>query len=159
MKLDIGSGYIRKEGFKRVDIDPNTNPDFLLWAQKLKGIKDNSIDEITVSHTLEHIPPNETFQTLREWWRVLKPRGKLIITVPDVGAAALMWTKEEIPAEIFEKTVLGSNPTATPYMTHLNIFWELKLHRFLEITGFTTIKGKFSRNPIEMEFTAEKPTC
>ncbi|MFC2150837.1 class I SAM-dependent methyltransferase, partial [Calditrichota bacterium] len=46
----------------------------------LKGLKDESFDFVHTSHTLEHIPDAEL--ALKNWWRVLKPGGFLIIYLP-----------------------------------------------------------------------------
>lgn len=42
--------------------------------------KDNEHDYVFSSHCLEHIP--NPIETIREWWRVIKIGGHLIITVP-----------------------------------------------------------------------------
>jgi 2-polyprenyl-3-methyl-5-hydroxy-6-metoxy-1,4-benzoquinol methylase len=49
-------------------------------AQKLEGIEDSSVDFITSFETLEHIPHPEMF--LLEAFRVLKPNGKILVSVP-----------------------------------------------------------------------------
>jgi len=157
LKLNLGGGYIYIKGFKRVDIDPATQPDFLLDVRDLKTIKTNSVEEIIASHILEHIPPNDTFRTLREWYRVLKPGGRILIIVPDCGWAMRMWVKGRIRDCCLLKTFLGGDPTATPYMLHKNIFWDKRLDRFLIITGYTDIKNISKENSGELKFIAKKP--
>lgn len=50
-------------------------------AQFLASVHDNSLDFIHSSHCLEHlVDPREG---LKNWLRVLKPGGHLIITIPD----------------------------------------------------------------------------
>jgi SAM-dependent methyltransferase len=50
-------------------------------AQFMTGVSDNSVDFVHSSHCLEHlIDPYEGFQN---WFRILRPGGHLIITVPD----------------------------------------------------------------------------
>lgn len=49
-------------------------------AQYLKGLKDESFDYVYSSHTLEHVFDVET--TLKNWYRVLKPNGYLILYIP-----------------------------------------------------------------------------
>jgi len=43
----------------------------------------NSIDEIFTSHTIDHFYRWETLDMLQDWYRMLKPEGKLIIEVAD----------------------------------------------------------------------------
>lgn len=50
-------------------------------AEFLAGVEDESVDFIHSSHCLEHLVDPK--QGLRNWLRVLKPGGHLIITVPD----------------------------------------------------------------------------
>ena len=50
-------------------------------AQKLGGIEDNSQDFLHSSHCLEHL--EDPKKGLLNWFRVVKPGGHLIITVPD----------------------------------------------------------------------------
>lgn len=50
-------------------------------AQFLEGVENNSYDFIHSSHCLEHLlDPHEGLQN---WFRVVKPNGYLVITIPD----------------------------------------------------------------------------
>lgn len=50
-------------------------------AQIMEGIEDGVFDFVHSSHCLEHL--NNPDEGLRNWFRVLKPGGYLIVTVPD----------------------------------------------------------------------------
>lgn len=50
-------------------------------AQYMAGEADESYDFVYSSHTLEHVI--DPAETLRNWWRILKPGGHLVIAVPD----------------------------------------------------------------------------
>ena len=50
-------------------------------AQILQGLQDNEFDFVHSSHCLEHL--NEPSEGLRNWFRVLKPGGHMVFTVPD----------------------------------------------------------------------------
>ncbi len=50
-------------------------------AQFMETVKDNSIDFVHSSHCLEHL--NNPYEGLLNWFRILKPGGHLIVTVPD----------------------------------------------------------------------------
>lgn len=58
MKLNIGSGFKRFDGFLNIDDDVGVNPDFVVCLDD-KNIKlpfeDNSVDEVYAHHILEHI--------------------------------------------------------------------------------------------------------
>lgn len=72
--LDIGCG-----------LDPLINCD--PWdkghgdAQFLEGVKDEEYDFVYSSHCLEHMV--DPWVALWNWWRVLKPGGYLVVSVPD----------------------------------------------------------------------------
>jgi len=81
MKLDLGAGNRKKQGFTTVDNNILVSPDFLVDLNKVPyPFKDNSIDEINACHVLEHL--NEPFTIMKELHRILKPNGKLRIQVP-----------------------------------------------------------------------------
>lgn len=50
-------------------------------AQYLQSLDDNLFDFVHSSHCLEHMV--DPFEALANWFRVLKPGGHLIITIPD----------------------------------------------------------------------------
>ncbi|MGE0800678.1 MAG: methyltransferase domain-containing protein [Lautropia sp.] len=50
-------------------------------AQHMTGVADDSIDFVHSSHCLEHL--REPVEGLKNWFRVVRPGGHLIVTVPD----------------------------------------------------------------------------
>ena len=81
MKLNFGCGEFKKEHFINVDNNPVVHPDLLLDLNKIPyTFEDNSIDRIEADHVLEHL--YEPFIVMREWWRILKPSGLLVVRVP-----------------------------------------------------------------------------
>ncbi|HYL36153.1 MAG TPA: class I SAM-dependent methyltransferase [Bryobacteraceae bacterium] len=50
-------------------------------AQFMQDVPDNHFDFVHSSHCLEHL--DDCFEGLRNWFRILKPGGYLIVTVPD----------------------------------------------------------------------------
>lgn len=72
--LDIGyGGDLVTETAKGWDIEHGD-------AQCLKGLKDETFDFVYSSHTLEDMA--HPAAALRNWWRVLKPGGRLILYLP-----------------------------------------------------------------------------
>lgn len=82
MKINLGSGHKRYDGFLNVDSDPSTKPDFLVDLEKEKlPFKDSSVEEIKAYHILEHIGPN-FFTFLQEIYRVCKNNAVIDVIVP-----------------------------------------------------------------------------
>lgn len=86
LNLHIG-GQEAHPDWKILDIEERPEVDFVGDAANLSQFADESVDSIYASHVLEHFYyglNNELVQTLAEWHRVLKPGGKLYISVPDL---------------------------------------------------------------------------
>jgi len=156
IRLDFGSGYIRRPGFLRVDIDPNIDADIQCDIKNLNQFDKNFANEIICSHTIEHIDRKYLFQILRDFFKILKNHGTLTIITPDTYRVSYDWIHNKINDCCYEKIMLGSDPSATPYMLHKNLFWEKKLRRYLEITGFTNIQRKETNNKYELQLIAKK---
>lgn len=86
MKLNIGAGHTRIEGFLNVDHEKFPETDMVSKADKLDFAKDGSIEEIYASNVLEHYGYPQALDTLKEWARVLISKGKIYISVPDMIA-------------------------------------------------------------------------
>lgn len=81
MKLDIGCGPTRLDGYTRCDYDFRFQPDILMDATKNPWpFKDGSADEIHMSHILEHLP--NPLIAAKEAYRILRFGGKFIVKVP-----------------------------------------------------------------------------
>lgn len=82
MKVNLGSGHKRFEGFVNVDCDPSTNPDFLVDIEtNTLPFEDDTVEEIKAHHIFEHIGPN-FFKFLQEIYRVCKNNAIIDVIVP-----------------------------------------------------------------------------
>lgn len=82
MKINIGSGYKRIEGFLNIDDDPLVEPDYLCNIEKEKlPLADDSVEEIRAHHILEHIGAG-FIPLMQEIYRVGKHGAILDIVVP-----------------------------------------------------------------------------
>jgi predicted SAM-dependent methyltransferase len=80
--LDIGcgDGKIKPDAIG-VDMDESVPANVRMDAKTLPNYSDNSFDFVYSSHCLEDIEDTES--TLREWLRVIKPGGFLVLYMPD----------------------------------------------------------------------------
>lgn len=90
LKLDIGSGGPSGDSsFLGVDaFAEGADVKALMWDLPFD---DNTVDVIFSSQALEHVSKFEVIPTLQEWYRVLKPGGKLQVIVPDLEWALQFW--------------------------------------------------------------------
>ena len=159
LKLNLGSGNDKKEGWVNIDIDWRVKPDLVSDAKNLHIIGDNTSDEIESNHLFEHFTYNEAVEALRNWYRILKPGGKLSIELPDFDRCIEILSERNDPFDWYdhaqnppEKYALGGIygwvPAINPKISEeVNIFqlhkygWTFKTLCFeLEKAGFREIK-------------------
>ncbi len=98
--LHVGCGRTNKwqlKGFAsydwteiRFDIDPDVHPDIEGTLTDMNRVPVASVDAVYSSHSIEHVFPHEVATVFREFYRVLKDDGFVVLTCPDlvsVGAA------------------------------------------------------------------------
>ena len=82
MKLNLGSGYKRINGFLNVDLNRDCKPDYIVDLGKdIWPFEDNSVDGIIVHHVLEHFG-EEFFHVMQEMYRVCKDGAIIDVLVP-----------------------------------------------------------------------------
>lgn len=92
MKLDIGCGIYKREGYSGVDPFVETDYCAPMWALPFP---DSSIEGIYSSHALEHIGKAQVVPTLTEWGRVIIPAHDIIIQVPDLRWCCEQWLRRQ----------------------------------------------------------------
>lgn len=89
-----GKASYRVPGFLTVDLRNEGDTDVVSDVSDLSMFKDSSVEEIYSSNVLEHFPHVDTVKVLKEWCRVLKPQGKLWLSVPDLMASMRLLQRE-----------------------------------------------------------------
>lgn len=81
IKLNLGAGEDRKDGYINVDWNDLAKPDVKHNLNQFPyPFENNKFDEVVASHVLEHL--DKPFEVMKELHRILKPGGELIIKVP-----------------------------------------------------------------------------
>lgn len=86
MKLDIGCGTRKQDGFIGVDSIAFEGVDVVADLRERWPFEDNSVDEIAASHVIEHFTGKERVHLVNEMYRVMKPGAKATITIPHWGS-------------------------------------------------------------------------
>ena len=81
--LNLGCGADIRDGFINIDLYSD-NPKVVNMDVRQLKFADNSVDFILASDILEHFSHHQTAAILREWHRVLKPNGSIIIRCPSL---------------------------------------------------------------------------
>ena len=103
MKLHLGCGNRHIRGFVNIDIQKTEAVDLVSNIMKLP-YEENSIDLIYSCSALEHFGRNSNLNFFRNtswvdvikyWYKLLKPGGKLYVSVPDFEAICLEYLKNK----------------------------------------------------------------
>ncbi len=85
LRLNLGCGHHRLEGWVNVDHSPALSPDQVADLESLPWPwPDNSADEVLMSHVLEHLGPTPAafLGIMTELWRVCRPGARVTVIVP-----------------------------------------------------------------------------
>lgn len=144
LKLHLACGHDYNEDYINVDLyaPPDAKCDVRFDVQKLP-YPDNSVDEIKAFHIIEHFHFFEVKDLLNEWYRVLKPGGRLYLETPDFLETCRSFVEGSpvMPIEEWRVLLYGhffAHPWV-PGQTHKFLFTENQLRTNLTWAGFKTI--------------------
>lgn len=82
MKINLGSGGVKIDGYVNVDYDHHTNPDYIVDVERDRfPFEDNTVETVVAHHILEHLGEG-FFHCLQELYRVCKHGAIIDIRVP-----------------------------------------------------------------------------
>lgn len=82
--LEVGPGNLRIKNFETLNIVNSKETDYIVdFSRNKTPFSENSFDLIYCSHVLEHFPWYSVEESLKEFYRILKPGGGIEIWVPD----------------------------------------------------------------------------
>ena len=95
--------HFREPGWRevRLDINPEFKPDIVASITDMHMVEAASVDAVWSSHILEHLFAHEAPLALREFHRVLKPGGFVLLTLPDLQAVAELVAKDKLDDEAY----------------------------------------------------------
>lgn len=155
LKLNIGGGDTEIEGYVNVDRRNGMEAYPLSYA-------DESVSDIRASHILEHFPIDETAKVLAEWVRVLKPGGRLRVSVPDMAKIAEQLANPTWPVDL-NRILYGGQTDANDY--HKCGFDEAGLAVQMARSGLIAInrwqddiRDNAGCHPVSLNLEGYKPT-
>jgi len=156
IKLNIGCGNNRIEGYINIDSADDTNPDVVVDIRQGLPYPDNSAEEILFFHAIEHIEEKFHERILEEFWRVLRPEGLLLISYPEFEKCAQNYIENyRGMREFWKNTIYGLQRYPGDY--HVALMNSDVLGEKLLETGFINIEWKAeSLEPYNSIMKAEK---
>lgn len=118
---------------------------------------DNSVDKILMNAVFEHFPRHVAIMQLRKFYKWLKPKGKLIILVPDFWGTVEMLRKSESPKEqqFWFRHLYGPQDTIQ-FGTHYDAFDVEKLKWMFFIVGFNQYRHEIIKRWPSIRFSGIK---
>jgi len=157
MKLNIGCGYQYKSGYINIDAYNKSVADKTDNVEKLK-YKSNSVQHIQAKQFIEHLGFFKTIYSLAEWYRILKPRGTIILETPDLETSFQQFLKGDF--EVKRNIITWIYGHESKGMVHIFCFPKDLLELILQKTGFIITKkelfGKKGNQPT-IRIKCEKP--
>jgi len=87
VKIDIGCGKTKKDGFIGLDQYPFDGVDHVVaLGRDPLPFGDGTVEEAHASHFIEHLTQTERCQLMNELYRVMKPGAKMAMIVPHWGS-------------------------------------------------------------------------
>ena len=145
IRLHLGCGERKRKGWVNIDIDKKVKPDIVADAKDLHMFEDESVNEIECCHLLEHLTYPDAVTALKEWYRVLKKRGKLSLELPNFEKCIeILYKKEGGEAQKFAMIgIYGYIPDIQKYgisLVHKYGWTRETLTNELREVGFSEIK-------------------
>jgi len=136
----------------RLDIDPSVEPDIVANIVAMTPVADVCVEAVFSSHNLEHLYAHEVSLALTEFYRVLKPGGLLVVTMPDLQAVAAAVASDRLEETLYVSPggaicpidVLFGQRSAirdgNVFMAHKTGFTAKTLRQKLEGAGFGNVR-------------------
>ena len=171
LRLNLGCGDKILPGYENVDVVASRRgriPDVLCDLHDLAVFPDDYADEVMAIHVVEHFWRWEVEDVLREWVRVLKPGGSMILECPNLISACEEFLRDPErhsgQGQEGQRTMwvfYGDPAWKDPYMNHRWGYTPESLKALLETVGLVEVRQEPAqyklREPRDMRVVGVKP--
>lgn len=161
LKLNLGSGPNKMDGYINIDIEESCNPDLRLdFVNQPLPYKDGEVNEVIFFHCIEHIRKIYHEPLLGEIWRVLEDGGVFYVSYPEFSVCYKNWQNDyKGQRQFWEATMFGRQLFPSDY--HVCAMHTTDFLPLLKKVGFDRInvmpEHQEPWNTVIMCFKGEKP--
>jgi len=134
LRLNLGSGIDYREGFLNIDLF-DTSAD-ASWDIRKLPLNNGTVAQIVAYDVIEHIGLNDIIPMLKEWHRVLKNNGEVIILTPDMASVCEAFLKN--PEDDWSYAPIYGNQDGEGQF-HKCGFTPKRLFKMLGYAGFRSV--------------------
>jgi predicted SAM-dependent methyltransferase len=171
IKLNVGGSHAA-EGWTILDINPGPHVDRVGDVRDLSFLAAQSCSEVYASHVLEHLSyQGEISDVLLEFHRILKPGGRLRISVPDLETLCRLFLKPQMtPRDKYDVMRMIYGGQLDTYDKHLtgmsfeilgDFMHHAGFHQIIQVPSFNLFNDssefRFMNVPISCNMQAIKP--
>ena len=150
VRLNLGCGGKLLPGYVNIDVADSRDgvaPDMVGDVLNLSSFEDGSVDEVLSVHMIEHLSRWDVPGALKEWARVLKPGGRIVIECPNLLSACEALIANPESAHSFADDggqtsmwpIYGAPVEGDPLMLHRWGYTPESLSRLLEQAGLVDV--------------------
>jgi predicted SAM-dependent methyltransferase len=160
VKLHLGCGGVRWLDFINVDLHPHDETkrddsregciaDTFADMRNL-GLPEECVDEILTSHTIDHFTRWEAIDMLRDWYRMLKPGGIVVIEAADFNRCVLwLFHPSGRKRQLARSQFYGNQWDRIDYETHRYVWSARELRSVLREIGFRRVESNQAIRPVQ----------
>ncbi|HPD34094.1 MAG TPA: methyltransferase domain-containing protein, partial [Candidatus Kapabacteria bacterium] len=143
LMLHLGSQGVVLDGFDNLDAQPQSSKEIQCDVRQLP-YSNESADMILAIDLLQVYSHRETDAVLKEWVRVLKKGGSMILSVPDLKRILNDYYSGNLPISEANQYIFGKQ--ANDYDYHYNGFDDMSLQKHLQSAGLQIVELQHEAN-------------
>lgn len=156
MKVSLGSGGVRFDGWTHLDADPACHPDMLVDLSGPLPFEDGTVDFLQSEDFIGQLDFAQAKRFCAECHRVLKPGGALRLLTPDLELLARMYLakdyrlrdlwEREVGIPLVTRTLGELVHCALTFAQQRSFFDETTLRALLEPAGFEVYRVAYQQS-------------